>query len=329
MADVSRIQGPSGPPDRGGIGRQARKPESNKFQDEMRRVDAVSKIDPDEAKKRKRPEETLREEELSRAAHAEPEKKTTSEGRAFKVPEGSSSEEVGGKSAPVEGKPETEEITPSKEAVPTKEEVTAKTKPAHAAEFEQTVHGLTSEVKQRSDTGQLIKSRQAEVAAGAAMPAAPETPEEEKVRSSKAADKTSLAVTATSMAPTVEPTKVEEPKPEEAILFPKEPPPAYTHLHPDILDIVERIVGALVYLDQTGIKETTIIINASEEKPSIFDGSKITIREYSTAPKQFNVELSGTPKAVDLFQTNMQDLEEAFDTLPYNFEVKNIQTSLK
>ncbi|MBI2811214.1 MAG: hypothetical protein HYX67_10345 [Candidatus Melainabacteria bacterium] len=58
MADVSKIQGPSGSPEKPGKEKSANV-DADKFREAMRRrVTEVSQIDPDEQKKRKRPEET-------------------------------------------------------------------------------------------------------------------------------------------------------------------------------------------------------------------------------------------------------------------------------
>ena len=63
MVDVSKIEGPSGPPESSGK-KDKRAVDTDKFKQEMRkRVTEVSQIDPDEQKKRKRREEAEKEEE--------------------------------------------------------------------------------------------------------------------------------------------------------------------------------------------------------------------------------------------------------------------------
>ncbi|MES2345625.1 MAG: hypothetical protein V4494_06800 [Chlamydiota bacterium] len=321
MADVSRIPGPSGPPESSKPGRSARKPGSSSFQDEMQKVDQVDKVDPDEANKRKRPEETMREEELSRKGleqkKPEPTEKTE---RSFKVP--SSQETTSSSKATSLGGDSIEKT------VSTQQDVHQEHSLNQVLSHKDAVEGFVSEAKEHASAEHIIKNRQAEVAAGATMQASPDTPEEEKKRAAaKGSEVTPIAKTE-SVSETQD-TKIEEPLPEEALVFPEEPPPAYTHLHPDVMDVFERMIGALVYLDQAGVKETTITIMSSEEKPSIFNGTQITIREYSTAPKQFNVELSGAPKAVELFQAHKKDIMDAFDAMPYTFKVNNIETSLQ
>lgn len=316
MADVSRIQGPSGPPDRSGPSK-ARKADAGKFQEELRRVDEVSSIDPDEAKKRKRPEETVREEDLARAAGKEIVKTPAREptDTFSKV----ASEGAGGSS---EKNPTAAEPPPSEEKISLNEQLDT------YAEHRQAAEATLAENKEQLEVSGMLKSKSAEVQEGVTIPATPETPDETKKIHTEETGSQQFDFNNPS-SPQQEPIKVEETLPEEKLGFSEEPPPAYTHLHPDVLDIMERIVGGLVYLDHSGIKETTITISSSAEKPSIFEGARITLREYSTAPKQFNIELSGSPKAVDLFQTNMQDLKSAFEVTPYAFKVNSIETSLQ
>lgn len=329
MSDVGRIQGPSGPPDSSRPGRAIKKSDSGRFKEEMQRIEEVGKVDPDEAKKRKRPEETVREEELIRKAGSEPEKTNERTGKEFKI-SGKGAETTLGKTIFSEATPSMEQDISPEETLPAKKDIEKeKSTPFEKTlSHESALHQFVSEVENRSGMTHIIKSREAEIEQGATMPAAPETPEEEK---KKAAAKGAevVQVAAPAEASGIQPAIVEEPSPQEEGFLSQEPPPPYTHLHPDILDLFERVIGALVYLDQAGIKETTITIASSKEKTSIFNGAQITIREYSTAPKEFNIELKGDPKAVELFQSNKKDLMDAFDLMPYTFKVKNIETSLQ
>lgn len=324
MADVSKIQGPSGPPESSRPGARSRKPDSNKFKEEMRRVDEVSKVDPDEAKKRKRPEETLREEEINRARPTESSKPTEKAASTFKTPEKQSVSNLP-ESSPVEGTPAEEE-----EKETSSVEKSSSEERKGMGQHEERERIFMSEAKQTSQAGEMIKSKYAEINEGKTISAAPEPSDEEKKNIAIInLDTREIAINApSSMAPT-EPAKLEEPQAKEELSLPEEPPPAYTHLHPDVLDIFERLVGAMILLNETGIRETTIIIASSKDKPSIFDGAQIKIKEYSTAPKQFNIELSGTSKAVDLFQNNMQNLKAALDDVPYAFKVNRLETSIK
>src|ERR1700722_7434641 len=72
MADVSKIEGPSGPPESSGK-KDKSSVDADKFKNEMRKkVTEVSQIDPDEQKKRKRQEEAEEEQQPLEGAAAEP-----------------------------------------------------------------------------------------------------------------------------------------------------------------------------------------------------------------------------------------------------------------
>ena len=96
------------------------------------------------------------------------------------------------------------------------------------------------------------------------------------------------------------------------------PAPIYATLHPQVYELFERMVG-LMTLEQTkGITTTTVTINI---KNSLFDGAKIVLEHYSTAPNAFNVTIAATPQAQELVNANINDLVAAFQQSKLSFEV--------
>lgn len=104
--------------------------------------------------------------------------------------------------------------------------------------------------------------------------------------------------------------------------------PVYTHLPAEIAALFDRMVGVMTVITTSGVTETTISLDAPQFESSLFFGSEITIREYSTAPKAFNIELKGNVQAVAQFQANIPSLEQAFKAGNYRFKVNRIDTSL-
>lgn len=104
--------------------------------------------------------------------------------------------------------------------------------------------------------------------------------------------------------------------------------PPYAYLHPEVWELFERMVGTMTVATYGGATETTISLNAPQFASSVFYGSQIIIREYSTAPKVFNIELLGSPQAVELFQGNADDLMAAFQNGKYAFRVNQLQTGI-
>ena len=79
---------------------------------------------------------------------------------------------------------------------------------------------------------------------------------------------------------------------------------------------------------ESGINETTIHLNSAEYANSRFAGSQIVIREFSTAPLAYNIELIGTPQNAALFEQNVGSLMNAFQAGHHNFTVNRIDTRL-
>jgi hypothetical protein len=109
-------------------------------------------------------------------------------------------------------------------------------------------------------------------------------------------------------------------------LAPTAPPTPYSTMNPQMLDIFERMAGVMTVLTTTGVSETTVTLNSPQFASSVFYGTQIIIKEYSTAPKAFNIQIHGTPQAVAAFQGNTNDLMAAFQHGNYNFRVNRLET---
>lgn len=105
-------------------------------------------------------------------------------------------------------------------------------------------------------------------------------------------------------------------------------PPSYAYLHPQVMDLFERMVGVMTILSTSGITETTITLNAPQFAASVFYGAQIIIQEFSTAPNAYNIQLIGAPPAVALFQANANDLMAAFASGNYNFKINRLEAVL-
>jgi hypothetical protein len=91
----------------------------------------------------------------------------------------------------------------------------------------------------------------------------------------------------------------------------------------EIEALFEEMITVMTSLHENGIQETTFYLDANS---SIFSGMQITIKEFSTAPKIFNVELIGSPEAAQLLQANMAGLIEAFNREERKFKINRLET---
>ncbi len=116
----------------------------------------------------------------------------------------------------------------------------------------------------------------------------------------------------------------------EITALPSPPPPEmlapYARLHPDVMELFDRMVGVMTVMTMSGMTETSFTLNAPQFASSVFFGTQIIIQEFSTAPKAFNIQLNATPQAVALFQGNIDDLMAAFQAGQYNFRVNRLET---
>lgn len=95
-----------------------------------------------------------------------------------------------------------------------------------------------------------------------------------------------------------------------------------------VMQLYSKLVEALIHTNHNGIQETTFFLEGDAFNSSAFQGSKITITEYSTAPKIFNIEFSADPKALSFFEAHAADLLNALQKGNFGFEVNRLDTTL-
>ncbi|MCY3974101.1 MAG: hypothetical protein OXF02_00940 [Simkaniaceae bacterium] len=114
----------------------------------------------------------------------------------------------------------------------------------------------------------------------------------------------------------------------EQALPPVTPPqnaPAYVRFSPEVYALFEKMCGTVIVQDRLGIVSTTMVISDPE---SVFNGAHIIIDRYATAPNSYNLQLTGTPQAVDLFNGGVSDLAAAFKQGQHAFEVNILRPAI-
>lgn len=96
-----------------------------------------------------------------------------------------------------------------------------------------------------------------------------------------------------------------------------------------ISQLFDRMAGVMTVMELSGTTETELTLSGEEFASSVFYGARITITEYSTAPKAFNVQLSANPEAVALFQGNMPNLLANFASGNYAFRIHRLETNVE
>lgn len=99
-------------------------------------------------------------------------------------------------------------------------------------------------------------------------------------------------------------------------------PPAYALMSGQTLQLFEKMIAMISIMQDSGMSETTIHLD------SHYYGAQIIIREYSSAPLTYNIELVGNPMAVALFRKNLNLLRSAFDDPKLRYRVHRLDASL-
>ncbi len=102
--------------------------------------------------------------------------------------------------------------------------------------------------------------------------------------------------------------------------------PSYLNLSPAVFELFDKMVSYIT-IEHTKSGTTTATVHI-EMKGSVFDGAKLELKRVPTAPNTFNVQLQGTPEAVQLFNASAQDLAAAFQHGKYSFDVNVQRASL-
>ncbi len=90
--------------------------------------------------------------------------------------------------------------------------------------------------------------------------------------------------------------------------------------------LFEKMASSMIIMSSSGETETTLLL---DNPSSMFNGTKITIREFSTAPKAFNVEITSFSPAIQAIDASKNDLLSAFQNGKFNFSIHRFETHLK
>lgn len=103
------------------------------------------------------------------------------------------------------------------------------------------------------------------------------------------------------------------------------PAPVYTTLPAQVYELFERMVGVMSIEQHNGVSTTTVTINM---KDSVFDGAKIILNHYDTAPNSFNLTIAAGPTGQKLISDNITGLEFALQQSNPAFRVNLAKPAL-
>lgn len=89
----------------------------------------------------------------------------------------------------------------------------------------------------------------------------------------------------------------------------------------EVEEVFEKMVSSMQMLVKNGDTKTTFFLNSSHP---VFSDTEITIYEFRTAPKEFNIQLKGSPEAVGVFEKHLPELINAFNAESRPFVIKRL-----
>ena len=103
-------------------------------------------------------------------------------------------------------------------------------------------------------------------------------------------------------------------------------PGVSTIIPADIEALFEKMAASMILLHSSQETETTLFL---ENPQSLFYGTQITIREFQSAPKVFNIEIHSNPTALAAIQAHQSQLLALFQQERFAFGVHRFETYLQ
>ena len=92
--------------------------------------------------------------------------------------------------------------------------------------------------------------------------------------------------------------------------------------------LFEKMASTMIVMSTSGEEETTFLLEGDRFANSAFFGTRVTIKEFSTAPKIFNIEIASHSTALQLLVAHTEALMAAFEGGKFSFSVNRLDTQL-
>ena len=102
----------------------------------------------------------------------------------------------------------------------------------------------------------------------------------------------------------------------------------HTNLSAEVLTLFDKLCGEMIVMTSENSSKTTLFLNSQEFTSSPLFGAEVTIEEFSTAPKVFNVSISANSQATQLIQANLSGFWEIFQERKFSFSINRIDTEI-
>jgi hypothetical protein len=96
----------------------------------------------------------------------------------------------------------------------------------------------------------------------------------------------------------------------------------------EIQVLFEDMASSMIVMTSNYEQETTVFLDSPKFAASSFFGTRITIKEFSTAPKIFNIEIASNPAGLILLSAHKDALLAAFESHKLPFTVHRLDAQL-
>lgn len=97
----------------------------------------------------------------------------------------------------------------------------------------------------------------------------------------------------------------------------------------DLTPLFNTMASSMMVLDLSGETHTIVTLNHPCFVDSPLFGTQIIIKEFSAAPKTFNVEILASPQAFATLQHSQQQLLARFEAGDFNFHIHRLETLIQ
>ena len=99
----------------------------------------------------------------------------------------------------------------------------------------------------------------------------------------------------------------------------------FSNMPKDVFELFEKMAGMMTVQKDNGKSVTTITLNMPN---SVFNKAELVLEHYDTAPHSFNVQLFGSPEAIERFAKNMKGLNNSIKETKLNFSINLLPPKL-
>jgi hypothetical protein len=97
----------------------------------------------------------------------------------------------------------------------------------------------------------------------------------------------------------------------------------------DLEAAFEKMASAMILMTASGDRETTLFLDGAHFSNSCLFGTQITIREFSTAPKAFNIEILSNAQGAAMIDAGKSALLLSFQKGHFQFTVHRLETLIQ